>query len=555
MEKLLKGTGVSPGLTIGKALKYTIPDINYDRKEITVKEIESEIKKLTIALNKSEEQLIKIQQFAENKIGKNEAEIFEAHIMLLQDKEFINDICVMIRGNLKSAPEAVKLVASELSAVFRGMDDKYLQERAADIEDVSQRIIANILDVEMNPLVTLKEGVVLVAENITPSDLVLIDLEKIKAFIIEKGGPTSHSVIMARSLEIPGVTGCYRIMEKIADGDTIIVDGEKGEVIINPSEKVVQKTEKKLEELRDQQKKLLKIKDLPAVTRDGCCFELMANIGTLQDVESALKYGAEGIGLFRTEFILMGRKQAPSEDEQFAIYKKVGESLKGKPVTIRTFDIGGDKGLKYFQFPVETNPFLGWRGIRFCLDNEDFFKTQLKAILRAANYGNIEIMYPMISVEEDLQKANTILKKAEAELLKEGRPFNSEIRIGVMIETPAAAIIADKLAAEVDFFSIGSNDLIQYTMAADRTNKKTNSYYQPQNTAVLRLLEKVVDNAHQQGIPVGICGEMAADPELTNLLIGLGFNKLSMSPSQLLRIKSNIRKADYTTCREDLKKL
>jgi phosphotransferase system enzyme I (PtsI) len=555
MGKLLRGIGVSPGLSIGKALKYRNPDIKYGKKEITIKEIDSEKKKLTLALNKSQEQLTKVHQLALSKIGEEEAEIFEAYIMLLNDEEFVNEIYMRIQDELKSAPEAVTLVASELSTAFNTMDDEYMQARAADIIDLSKRIKANLLNIKIDPLIDLEEEVVLVAVEIAPSDLVLVDSQKIKAIITEKGGPTSHAAIMARSLEIPGITGCHKIMKQVIDGDILVVDGEKGELIINPSKEEILKTEKRINKLIHYHKEMQKLRQLPAITRDGRHFQLLANIGSLQDIDSAIKYGAEGVGLFRSEFIYMGRKNPPSENEQFAIYKRVAEAFKGKPVTIRTLDIGGDKDIGYFKFPAETNPFLGWRGIRFCLDNEEIFRTQLKAILKAANYGCIEIMYPMISVKEDLEKANNILDQARQELLEEGIPVNNQVKVGVMIETPAAAIIADELAAQVHFFSIGTNDLIQYTMAADRTNKRTMSYYLPENRAILRLLKMVVDRAHHQGIPAGICGEMAADPSLTQLLIGLGFDKLSLSPPGLPEIKKNIRNADYAVCKEELQKV
>jgi len=555
MRRVLRGTAMSPGLGIGKALKYIEPELKYDKKEITKQEIDTEKKRVTDAFTETKKQLEKTRQLALEKTGETEAEIFKAYIMLLEDGEFIEEIYQKIQYNLKSAPEAVALVTRELSAAFKAMDDQYMQARAADIIDLGKRITANILNVKMDSLLDLKEEVVLIAGEIASSNLALAPLGKIKALVTEKGGVTSHTAIVARSLEIPAVTGCSKAVEEISVGDTVLVDGRKGELIIKPTVAEIAKVQKRIKTLIWRQEELMKLNQLPAVTRDGRRFQLTANIAGIQDIDSAVKYGAEGIGLFRTEFIYMGRKTPPSEDEQFAVYKKVAEAFKGKPVKIRTLDMGGDKDIGCLHFPVETNPFLGWRGIRFCLDNQEIFKTQLRAILRAANYGCIEIVYPMISTKEDLERANNILTQAGQELCERGIPFNKQIKVGVMIETPAAAIISDKLAAEVDFFSIGTNDLIQYVMAADRTNKKTILYYLPQHPAVLHMLKNVVDTAHQQDVPVGICGEMAADPLFTKLLIGLGFDSLSMSPPVLLEIKKNIREADYSVCCGELNEL
>lgn len=547
MSCSIKGIGVSPGLAMGKVLVYKEASLEYDDKRLSLEEVAGEKRRLVKAFTESRRQLMEIKERVARTIGSEEAAVFEAHIMILDDPDLAVKINTKIEKEKKSAPAAVDETFHEYINLFAALDDDYMKERSADIADVQQRLLANLLGVELNPLESLEEKVIVVAADLPPSATALLDREQVLGFVTEAGGRTSHTAIMACSLEIPAVVGATGITDAVSPRERILVDGEKGEVIVNPGEQEETLFRERLAIYQERMKKLALLRDLPAESKDGCLVLLKANIGSSFDIAAARKYGACGVGLFRTEFLFMGRKEKPSEEEQFAAYREVAASFGDAPVIIRTLDIGGDKNLPYLDFPAELNPFLGWRAIRFCLDRHALFITQLKAILRAANYGNVKIMYPMISGLEDLRAANDILARAKAELREEGVPFNETAGVGIMIEIPSAALIADRLAREVDFFSIGTNDLIQYTLAVDRMNEKVSRYYQPFHPAVLRLIRLTVEGAAKAGIPVGVCGEMAGDPAATELLLGLGIRELSMSAPSIPRVKEKVRQL---CCRE-----
>lgn len=550
MRFQVNGIAASPGYALGRALIYEQANLNYNDPVISKEEVAGEKVRLQEALKESKQQLAEIKEQVRKNIGKEEAALFEAHIMILDDPELISKVNHKIEEENMAATAAVDEVFQEYVDIFSALDDEYMKERAADIVDVQHRLLANLLGVKLNPLENLKDEVIVVAHDLPPSVLALLDRERVLGFVTEIGGRTSHTAIMARSLEIPAVVGAFGIVKKVSPGEEIMVDGENGEVIVNPGSKEVAAFRAKMKAYREEIERLMQLKELPAVTTDGHRIKLTANIGSPFDIAVAKKYGAEGVGLFRTEFLFMNRNEKPNEEEQFTAYKEVALAFGEKPVIIRTLDIGGDKNLPYLDFPPELNPFLGWRAIRFCLDQRSLFKTQLTAILRASYYGNVKILYPMIAGLEDLRAANKVLAGAKEELREQGVPFNDAIDVGIMVEIPSAALIADRLAREVDFFSIGTNDLIQYTLAADRTNEKVKDYYQPFHLAILRLIRMTVEGAEKAGIPVKMCGEMAGDPEATELLLGLGICELSMTAPFIPKVKEKVRQANYKGCRK-----
>ncbi|AQT86839.1 phosphoenolpyruvate-protein phosphotransferase PtsI [Paenibacillus larvae subsp. larvae] len=535
----LRGIAAASGYAMGPAFLLQETEAEIVRRELSPEEAEMEVKRFEAEVNQSIAELEELKVQTEEKMGEEHANIFGTHILVLQDEEYIGRVKEMIQSNRINAEAALEDATQEIVTLFESMDNEYLRERAADIRDVSKRIMNHLLGLEAGGLSQVKDSVVLLAHDLTPSDTAQLDRDKIAGFATNIGGRTSHSAIMARSMEIPAVVGLNDVTAKVKSGDYVILDGAKGILLINPEESVIasykelqQKYEARLQELK-------KFHDKPSVTADGHLLEIVSNIGNPQDAHAAERSGAEGIGLYRSEFLYMGRQSLPSEEEQFDSYKVVAEIFGSKaPVVIRTLDIGGDKELPYMDLPKEANPFLGYRAIRLCLDRKDIFKTQLRAILRASSFGNIKLMYPMIATMQELREANAILAEVKQELDKENIPYNREMEVGMMIEVPAAALVADQLAREVDFFSIGTNDLVQYTMAADRMNERVSYLTEPFNPAVLRLIRNVINAAHQQGKWAGMCGEMAGNLTAIPLLVGLGLDEFSMSAGSILSARA-----------------
>lgn len=540
---MLTGTSASPGISLGKALIVEHEEIVVEKKEID--SIEKESNKFDLAIKKSTEDLIKIKNKALEKLGEKKAAIFEAHLMVLDDPELISSTKDKIKSDKVNAEFAFKEIVDHFISMFQNMDNEYLKERAADIKDVSDRVLRHLLGKEIVDLATLEEEVILVAPDLTPSDTATMNKDKVLGFLTDIGGRTSHTAIMARSLEVPAVVGLKNITKNVKNGDYIVFNGDTGEVIVNPDEKTINKFKKLKAEYKKMQKELEALKGEKSISADGREVELAGNIGTPKDIEGLNNNDAEGVGLYRTEFLYMNRDNLPTEEEQFEAYKKVLESMNPKPIVIRTLDIGGDKNLPYLNFEEEMNPFLGYRAIRLCLDQKDIFITQLRALLRASVYGNLRIMFPMISNLEELLEAKKVLDEVKSDLDKEGIGYSKDIQVGMMIEVPSAAIISDVLAKHVDFFSIGTNDLIQYTTAVDRMNQKIHYLYKPFNPAVLRLIKTVIDNGHNENIWVGMCGEMAGDQKLIPILLGMGLDEFSMSPISILPARKLIRSLKY----------
>lgn len=547
-----KGIAASPGYAIGPAFLLKEEKAEFKRVALDKEDVLLEVRRFEDKVRLAVEELERIKETTLKKLGAEEAEIFSAHILVLQDPEFMGAIKDKIATELVNAEAALHDVSESYIMIFESMDNEYMRERAADIRDVSSRVMKRLLGMKEQTLNPFDEPVVLIAHDLTPSDTAQLDREKVAGFAVQIGGRTSHSAIMARSLEIPAVVGLKDVLENVRPGDYVILDGHEGTLIINPPADIVQQYQEKKQNDEMRKAELRKLVDEPSVTLDGYHVELAANIGNPQDAEAAKKNGAEGIGLYRTEFLYMGRSELPSEEEQFAAYQTVAELFgKEKPVVIRTLDIGGDKELPYLSMAKEMNPFLGYRAIRICLDQTSIFKTQLRAILRASTYGNVKIMFPMISSLREWREAIKVLEEAKGELSAEGIPYNQELEVGIMIEVPAAAIMADQLAKEVDFFSIGTNDLIQYTMAADRMNEKVSYLYQPFHPAVLRLINTVIQAAHIEGKWVGMCGEMASNQIAIPILLGLGLDEFSMSAGSVLPARSLISKLK----RDEMQKL
>lgn len=546
---MYKGTGASPGVALGKALVIEHSELNIEKKNI--ENVETEVEKLQAAVEESKKELEQVKERAKVELGEHEAEIFEAHLLVLQDPELIDQTIAKIRDEKVNADFALNEVKEMFVSIFESMDNEYMRERAADIKDVTNRVLRHILGIKVVDLSALSEEVILIAHDLTPSDTATMNKKMVLGFLTNIGGRTSHTAIMARTLEIAAVVGLSDVTENVKDGDFIVFNGETGQVIVNPDEKVINEY-RDLKAKFDEEKEALKqLIGKTSITLDGRHVELAGNIGSPNDLEGLIKNDAEGVGLYRTEFLYMDKEDDfPSEEEQYEAYKAVLEGMNGKPIVIRTLDIGGDKELKYFKMDEEMNPFLGYRAIRLCLDRTDIFKTQLRALYRASVHGKLRIMFPMISSLEELLKAKAIIKEVLAEMDAEGIEYSKDVEVGMMIEIPSAAVISDILAKHVDFFSIGTNDLIQYTCAVDRMNQKISYLYNQFNPAVLRLIKMVIDNAHKEGKWVGMCGESAGDKRMIPILLGMGLDEFSMSPISILPARKFITSVKY----EDMKK-
>ena len=536
--EMLKGIAASRGIAIAKAYRLVEPDLSIVKK--MVEDVEEELKRFQRALESSKTELEDIREKAQVELGTDKAAIFEAHLLVLSDPEFVSQIVAKIESEKVNAEYVLKEVSDRFITMFEQMDNEYIKERKGDIRDVTNRILSHLLGVQiMNPSMILEESII-VADDLTPSDTAQLNCMYVKGFTTNVGGLTSHSAIMAHSMGIPAVVGTKSATMDIQHGDLIIVDGIKGEVYINPTIDVIEKYEEKLDQFEEKKAVWAKLVNKKTITVDGQSVELAANIGTSEDLESVVKNGGEAIGLYRTEYLYMGRSELPSEEEQFRSYKAVLEGMNGKPVVVRTLDIGGDKDLCYLNLPKELNPFLGFRAIRLCLEEQEIFRTQLRALLRASTYGNLKIMFPMIANLDEFRAAKAILEEEREKLSLKGINISKRIEIGIMVEIPSTAVMADQFAKEVDFFSIGTNDLIQYTMAADRMNERVSYLYQPYNPAILRLIKMVIDAAHTQGKWVGLCGEMAGDELAVPLLLGMGLDRFSMSATSILKVRSQL---------------
>jgi phosphotransferase system enzyme I (PtsI) len=545
----ISGIAASAGIAIAKAFILEHP--NYSVEKRTVTDVEAEIAKLDAALAQSQSELETIKERTLQEMGEKKAEIFASHLLILNDPELIDPVKDKIRNEQVNAEFALDETASQFIAMFENMKSEYLQERAADMRDVTKRVLNHLLGLKFMSPAEISEETIVLAEDLTPSDTAQLNRKYVKGFATNIGGRTSHSAIMARSLEIPAVVGTKDVLSQAKSGDLIIVDGLDGAVFVNPSDEVVAEYRQKLQAYEKQREEWRKLRDEATVSTDGVHVELAANIGTPNDVAGVLENGGEGVGLYRTEFLYMGRDKLPSEDVQYNAYKTVLEKMEGKPVVVRTLDIGGDKELPYLDLPKEMNPFLGFRAVRLCLDRQDIFRTQLRALLRASVHGNLRIMFPMIATLGEFREAKAILLEEKAKLASEGVEVSEEIQLGIMVEIPSTAVLADQFAKEVDFFSIGTNDLIQYTMAADRMNERVSYLYQPYNPSILRLIKMVIDAAHANGRWAGMCGEMAGDATAIPLLLGLGLDEFSMSATSILPARSQISKLS----RADMEKL
>ncbi|EWM58471.1 phosphoenolpyruvate--protein phosphotransferase [Streptococcus thermophilus] len=551
MTKMLKGIAASDGVAVAKAYLLVQPDLSFET--VTVEDISAEEARLDAALAASQDELSVIREKAVESLGEEAAAVFDAHLMVLADPEMTGQIKETIRAKQVNAKAALTEVTNMFIAIFEGMDDNpYMQERAADIRDVTKRVLANLLGKKLPNPATIDEESIIVAHDLTPSDTAQLNKKFVKAFVTDIGGRTSHSAIMARTLEIAAVLGINNITELVKDGDILAVSGITGEVVINPTEEQIAEFKAAGEAYAKQKAEWAQLKDAPTVTADGKHFELAANIGTPKDVEGVNDNGAEAVGLYRTEFLYMDSQDFPTEEDQYEAYKAVLEGMNGKPVVVRTMDVGGDKGLPYFDLPKEMNPFLGYRALRISISEtgNQMFRTQLRALLRASVHGKLRIMFPMVALLTEFRTAKGILEEEKAKLVAEGVAVADDIEVGIMIEIPAAAMLADQFAKEVDFFSIGTNDLIQYTMAADRMNEQVSYLYQPYNPSILRLINNVIKAAHAEGKWAGMCGEMAGDQTAVPLLVGMGLDEFSMSATSILRTRSLMKKLDTAKMEE-----
>ncbi|MBQ9840411.1 MAG: phosphoenolpyruvate--protein phosphotransferase [Erysipelotrichaceae bacterium] len=537
---MLKGIAASSGIAIAKVYKLEVPTMNIT--DAKVEDVAAEVENFKAAMAKTIADIEGIKERA-TKAGKLSAEeiaVFDAHLMMAQDPMLADEIVNMIQAEGVNAGYATQEVANGMVVMFESMDSDYFRERAADVKDVTFRLKANVLGVVVPDLGAITEDSVVVAHDLTPSDTAQLN-EFAKGFATAIGGRTSHSAIMARSLEIPAVVGCTGILEEAKHGDTIVLDAIKGNVILNPTAEEVATYEKAKQEYLEYRAALKVLKDQPSITTDGHQVELVGNIGTPKDADGVLENGGEGVGLYRTEFLYMDSQVLPSEEEQYVAYKAVLEKMGNRPVVVRTLDIGGDKKLPYLPIDEEMNPFLGYRAIRLCLDQKPIFRTQLRALLRASAFGKLRIMFPMIATVKEFRDAKAVYEEERAKLIAEGIAVGDDVQVGMMVEIPAAAVLADQFAKIADFFSIGTNDLIQYSMAADRMSEKVSYLYQPYNPSILRLIKMTIDGAHKEGKWCGMCGEMAGEPNAVAILLGLGLDEFSMSASSILAARKIVR--------------
>ena len=547
MPQIIKGIAASDGIGIAKAYTLIEPDLSFEKK--TIDDPATEYQRIEAAFDQSISELATIKQNAKSRLSDEELEVFDAHIAILSDPEMKSQIKDEIESQHVSAEEAMTDVTTNFANVLAAMtDNKYMQERAADVKDVAKRALSHLLGKQLPDIASISEPVVIIAKEITPSDTSQMDAKFVKGLATDLGGRTSHAAIMARTLRIPAVVGAEDVTSTIKSGDMVIVDGLHGDIIVDPSQAQIDEYQAKADSFEKERAEWAKLVDAPSVSKDGQHFEIAANIGTPDDVADALKQGADGVGLFRSEFLYMSSDHLPTEDEQFEAYKKAVVGMQGKPVVVRTLDIGGDKPLNYLPLPEEMNPFLGYRAIRICLHRPDIFKTQLRALIRASEFGPVEIMFPMIATLAELRQAKAIYQECKDELQKDHPGLGDNVKIGMMIEVPLAALYADQLAKEVDFFSIGTNDLIQYCFAADRGNDAVSYLYQPLNPAFLRLIKHVIDAAHANNTKAAMCGEMAGDQLAMPLLLGMGLDEYSMSASSILRTRSMMKDLDTKEC-------
>ncbi|WP_413529174.1 phosphoenolpyruvate-protein phosphotransferase PtsI [Rahnella inusitata] len=548
---MISGILVSPGIAFGKALLLKEDEIVINRKKISPDHVDQEVERFLTGRAKASAQLEVIKTKAGETFGEEKEAIFEGHIMLLEDEELEQEIIALIKDEHASADAAAFSVIEGQAKALEELDDEYLKERAADVRDIGKRLLRNILDMAIVDLSSIQDEVILVATDLTPSETAQLNLNKVLGFITDLGGRTSHTSIMARSLELPAIVGTSDVTKQVKNDDYLILDAVNNKIYVNPTADIIDELKAVQNQYISEKDELTKLKDLPAITLDGHQVEVCANIGTVRDVAGAERNGAEGVGLYRTEFLFMDRDSLPTEEEQFQAYKAVAEAMGSQAVIVRTMDIGGDKDLPYMNLPKEENPFLGWRAIRICLDRKEILHDQLKGILRASAFGKLRIMFPMIISVEEVRELKAELEMLKVQLREKGQAFDETIEVGVMVETPAAAVIAHHLAKEVDFFSIGTNDLTQYTLAVDRGNELISHLYNPMSPSVLGLIKQVIDASHAAGKWTGMCGELAGDERATLLLLGMGLDEFSMSAISIPRIKKIIRNTNF----EDVKAL
>ncbi len=554
-EVVVRGIPASPGIAIGQVYFVGAEDLLVNSKKVTVDKIPQEILRFEEALIQTRKDLLRLKNDIDSNLGQSHAQIFDAHLLVLEDRVLIEDVIELIKKEKVNIEYAFQQVAKKYINTLAQLNDRYLKERAVDVEDVSRRVLKKLLKKEEKGPVKIKKKSVIVARDLSPIDTATLPKNNILGFATDIGGRTSHSAIIARALGIPAVVGLEKLTDMVSLDTMVIVDGTSGKVIVNPTQAKIKEYKEKQKEEKEAKKIFHSLRKLNPETLDGRRVSLGANIELPEEIPVALDWGAEGIGLYRTEYIYLGKNDLPNEDEQYEAYTKVAKKVKPASVILRTLDLGGDKFLSRPDIPKDMHPFLGWRAIRFCLARPDIFKTQLRAILRASVVGNLKIMFPMISGVDELRQAKDILQECKAELRKENVKFEENIEVGVMIEVPSAALVSDILAKEVDFFSIGTNDLIQYALAVDRGNEKVASLYKPGHPGVLRLIRTIIENGHKENIWVGMCGEMASEPVFAFLLLGMGLDEFSVSPPVIPKVKKLIREVKYSDAQEVVKEI